>query len=220
MTQMNGKLPPTLNPVGRREGLRGNSNDLIEVGEWIVDPSLDTIVRGNERHKLEPRTMRLFMCLVDSPGTVVSVDRLLAEVWSGVVVGPASVYQAVSQLRKLLRDLDPKPLYVETVPRKGYRLIARVRVVPTAERAISVPEAPGHPVCYRIVSDHTRGGSVISRARIAALPDMQPAPGPMAAAKDAAPTPALPRTRAAWWAAAALGILILLLGVWMWEKMS
>ncbi len=104
----------------------GKLGDVVQVGEWIVNPALDSISRGAETHKLEPRTMRLLMCLANSAGAVVSVDRLLAEVWTGVIVGSASVYQAVSQLRKLLGDTDPNPTYIATVPRKGYRLIAPV----------------------------------------------------------------------------------------------
>jgi TolB-like protein/DNA-binding winged helix-turn-helix (wHTH) protein/Tfp pilus assembly protein PilF len=104
----------------------GKLGEVVQVGEWIVNPALDSISRGTETHKLEPRTMRLLMCLANSPGAVVSVDRLLAEVWTGVIVGSASVYQAVSQLRKLLGDADPNPTYIATVPRKGYRLIAPV----------------------------------------------------------------------------------------------
>jgi len=93
----------------------------FRLGSWLVDPSLDTISRGTQSIKLEPRMMRLLTCLADAPGAVVSQDRLLAEVWAGVVVGPASVYQAVSQLRRLLGDTDPEPSYIATVPRKGYR---------------------------------------------------------------------------------------------------
>jgi transcriptional activator of cad operon len=98
----------------------------IWVGEWLVEPAVDSISRDGEVQKLEPRTMRLLLCLANSSGSVVSVDRLLTEVWPGVIVGSASVYQAVSQLRKLLGDLDPDPTYIATVPRKGYRLIAPV----------------------------------------------------------------------------------------------
>jgi transcriptional activator of cad operon len=130
----------------------------FQLGEWLVDPSLDTISRGAQTTKLEPRMMRLLTCLADSPGAVVSQERLLSEVWSGVIVGPASVYQAVSQLRRLLGDLDPQPNYIATVPRKGYRLIAPVRpgdptlpVAPTqalapAPAAQNVPAAPGGPI--------------------------------------------------------------------------
>jgi TolB-like protein/DNA-binding winged helix-turn-helix (wHTH) protein len=99
---------------------------VAQIGDWLVNPALDTLCRGTETHKLEPRMMRLLLHLANDAGAVVSVDRLLSEVWTGVV-GPASVYQAVSQLRKLLGDVDPDPTYIATVPRRGYRLVAPVR---------------------------------------------------------------------------------------------
>jgi DNA-binding winged helix-turn-helix (wHTH) protein/TolB-like protein/Tfp pilus assembly protein PilF len=99
----------------------------FRVGEWQVDPALDQISRGQETVRLEPRTMRLLVRLAEAPGQVVSSRELLDSVWSGVVVGPASVYQAISQLRKLLGDTDPVPTFIATVPRKGYRLIAPVQ---------------------------------------------------------------------------------------------
>jgi TolB-like protein/DNA-binding winged helix-turn-helix (wHTH) protein len=114
--------------------------DVIQVGEWTVNPSLDTISRGTDTHKLEPRTMHLLMCLANFAGAVVSVERLLAEVWSGVVVGSASVYQAVSQLRKLLGDVDPNPTYIVTIPRKGYRLIAPVRRIDSQRQDVPTSE--------------------------------------------------------------------------------
>jgi transcriptional activator of cad operon len=117
----------------------GNSEGAVQIGEWIANPSLDTLSNGTETHKLEPRTMRLLMCLASSAGEVVSVERLLNEVWAGVVVGSASVYQAISQLRKLLGDVDPDPTYIATVPRKGYRLIAPVRRVEAASPLPGVP---------------------------------------------------------------------------------
>jgi transcriptional activator of cad operon len=120
----------------------GNSDGAVQIGEWIVNPSRDTISKGTETQKLEPRTMRLLMCLANSGGEVVSVDRLLTEVWTGVVVGSASVYQAVSQLRKLLGDVDPNPTYIVNVPRKGYRLIAPVRKVEASSEIAAVAETP------------------------------------------------------------------------------
>jgi transcriptional activator of cad operon len=123
----------------------GKPGEVVQVGDWFVNPALDTLYHGSETHKLEPRTMRLLLCLANSVGTVVSVDRLLTEVWTGVVVGPASVYQAVSQLRKLLADVDPEPTYIATVPRKGYRLIATVHRV-TAEAISPIPVTVVSPV--------------------------------------------------------------------------
>ena len=103
-----------------------DSTSVVQIGEWKIHPALDSISQGTETVKIEPREMRLLLCLANSAGEVVSIDRLLNEVWAGVVVGSASVYEAVSQLRKILGDVDPRPTYIVTVPRKGYRLIATV----------------------------------------------------------------------------------------------
>jgi transcriptional activator of cad operon len=56
----------------------------------------------------------------------VSVEELLDQVWSGVVVTPDSVYQAVASLRRLLADDVKQPAYIATVPRLGYRMVATV----------------------------------------------------------------------------------------------
>jgi TolB-like protein/DNA-binding winged helix-turn-helix (wHTH) protein len=114
----------------------------VRVGDWVVDPALDTISRGGVVEKLEPRAMRLLMCLVDSEGGVVSIEQLLSEVWAGVIVGSASVYQAISQLRKILGDTDPEPTYIATVPRKGYRLVAAVQRVDPPVRESAAGTAP------------------------------------------------------------------------------
>jgi TolB-like protein/DNA-binding winged helix-turn-helix (wHTH) protein/Flp pilus assembly protein TadD len=119
------------------------SSSVVQIGEWIVHPSLDSISRGAETQKLEPRAMRLLMCLANSAGEVVSVDRLLMEVWAGVVVGSASVYETVAQLRKILGDVNPKPTYIATVPRKGYRLVA------TVQRGSAPAQTPQAPVNFR-----------------------------------------------------------------------
>jgi transcriptional activator of cad operon len=149
----------------------GNPEAAVQIGEWTANPSLDTISKGAETQKLEPRTMRLLLCLAGSAGEVVSVERLLNDVWSGVVVGSASVYQAVSQLRKLLGDTDPNPTYIATVPRKGYRLIAPVRRVEasgesseaTSDSGATAAEAPAiaPPVQKRHTAMYVLAGLVL-----------------------------------------------------------
>ena len=130
--QLNGdtfpNCPPRVaSPRSRPQSVLLETLDVVQIGEWLVNPGLDTLRRGTETRKLEPRMMRLLLHLANAAGAVVSLDRLLDEVWSGVLVSPASVYQAVSQLRKFLGDVDPDPTYITTVPRRGYRLIAPVR---------------------------------------------------------------------------------------------
>jgi TolB-like protein len=70
--------------------------------------------------------MRLLLCLAEHAGDVVSIDDLLDQVWAGVIVTPDSVYQAVTSLRRTLGDDPRQPTYIATVPRLGYRMVARV----------------------------------------------------------------------------------------------
>src|SRR5271167_245961 len=114
----------------------------LRIGDLRVDPALDEIYKDGSTIKVEPRTMRLLLCLAEHAGQVVSVDQLLAEVWKDVIVGPDSVYQAVAGLRRILGD-DPKsPVYIANVMRRGYRLVA-----PVAPWSVAVGQrATVHPV--------------------------------------------------------------------------
>jgi transcriptional activator of cad operon len=94
---------------------------------------------------METRTMRLLLCLAGRAGEVVSIDDLLNQVWSGVVVTPDSVYQAVASLRRLLGDDARQPAYIATVPRLGYRMVATVSPwedQPTAPTALPPDSRP------------------------------------------------------------------------------
>jgi transcriptional activator of cad operon len=99
---------------------------MLRVGEWHVYPTSGQISREGETIRLEERSMRLLLCLAEHVGQVVSIDDLLEKVWSGVIVTPDSVYQAVASLRRVLGDDPKEPAYIATVPRLGYRMVAKV----------------------------------------------------------------------------------------------
>lgn len=102
------------------------TSSVLRVGAWCVDPVAGQISREGETARVEARTMRLLVCLAEHSGEVVSIDQLITEVWAGVNVSPDSVYQAVTSLRKLLGDDPKQPMYIATVPRLGYRMVAKV----------------------------------------------------------------------------------------------
>jgi len=111
--------------------------------------------------------MRLLLCLAEHAGEVVSIDDLLNQVWSGVIVTPDSVYQAVASLRRLLGDDPKQPTYIETVPRLGYRLVATVSpwIEHPTPAAIDAP-MPGP----RLRAGFTRAsGAALSLALVAAF---------------------------------------------------
>lgn len=112
----------------------------LRIGAWRVSPSSGQISREGKTVRVDARAMRLLVCLADHAGQVVSIDELLEQVWTGVVVSPDSVYQAVTSLRRLLGDDSKQPTYIATVPRLGYRMVASV--APWVEDALPAPSAP------------------------------------------------------------------------------
>lgn len=102
------------------------STGKLRIGDWRVDPVVGLIFRDGRTERLDARTLRLLLELAEHPGETVSIDDLLNRVWAGVIVTPDSVYQAVATLRRVLGDDLQRPRYIATVPRLGYRLVARV----------------------------------------------------------------------------------------------
>jgi transcriptional activator of cad operon len=102
------------------------SGTSLRIGAWRVSPASGQISREGETVRVEARTLRLLLCLAEHAGEVVSIDDLLEQVWTGVIVTPDSVYQAITSLRRLLGDDAKQPTYIATVPRLGYRMVASV----------------------------------------------------------------------------------------------
>ena len=98
----------------------------FRVGEWHVDPDSGRIQRQDEEVKLEPKVMSVLVYLAQNAGKVVSRESLEATVWKDIVVGYDAVSGSIIKLRKALGDDSRNPRYIETVSKKGYRLIAAV----------------------------------------------------------------------------------------------
>lgn len=127
-------------------------NTAFELGEWTVEPDLNRIVRGDEIVRIDPRNMKLLQLLASRPGQVIPQSEIEQIVWGDVVVTPNSVYQSIAQLRRALGDEKASPKYIETIARKGYRLVARVvsRAAATAEVSL-VPVPSVNPLPKRFV---------------------------------------------------------------------
>ena len=124
----------------------------LRIGDWCVNPATGQLSKNGEVVRLEARTLRLLMVLANRAGETVSIDQLLDQVWSGVVVTQDSVYQAVTSLRRLLGDDARQPAYIATVPRLGYRMVAPVspwtdeEISPAPMIASAVESAPAPAV--------------------------------------------------------------------------
>lgn len=99
----------------------------FSLNDWTVEPDRLLIVRGGQSVRLEPKGMALLCSLASRPGAVVTKEELLATVWNDVVVGDDVLTTAMHQLRRALGDDHRTPRYIETIPRRGYRLVARMQ---------------------------------------------------------------------------------------------
>ncbi len=101
---------------------------MLRIGSWCVNPASGQISRDGETARVEERTMRLLLCLAEHPGEVVSIDDFIQmQVCHRRSSSPRTcVYQAVASLRRLLGDDPKQPTYIATVPRLGYRMVAKV----------------------------------------------------------------------------------------------
>jgi transcriptional activator of cad operon len=146
------------------------SQAALRIGTWRVDPVSWQISREEQTVRLEARTMGLLLYLAARAGTVVSIDELLDQVWTGVVVTPDSVYQAIASLRRMLGDDARQPAYIETVPRLGYRLVAPVTA--WNEQSLTPPGAAvvtGTPGLQVPHSEKQPSRSAVRGRRIGAL---------------------------------------------------
>lgn len=103
-----------------------DTNDAFSIGPWQVFPRENRLTRDVQTVDIEPRVMSVLVCLSNDPGRIVSVDSLVEKVWGGRAHSDHAIYQAIASLRKALGDDASKPTYIETIPKKGYRLICPV----------------------------------------------------------------------------------------------
>ena len=120
----------------------GDANKDFRLGTWLVQPSLNRLSDGDQVVTIEPRVMDTLVCLASRRGKILSANELLDTVWQGRAHTDDTIYQAVVHLRKALGDDVQQPRYIETIPKKGYRLLAPV-VFPeddeTGKRTVAPP---------------------------------------------------------------------------------
>ena len=125
----------------KADGDTSKSNRLV-VGEWTVTPSRNLLVRADEQVRVEPRVMDVLLCLAERADQPVSKQDLMERVWKGRDVSDDVLTVTIYALRKALGDGARRPRYIETVSRRGYRLIAHVQSV----AALSIPIPPEPPM--------------------------------------------------------------------------
>lgn len=99
--------------------------------EWRVEPQQNRIFGPDGEIHLTPRTMDVLMLLAERAGKVVDRDEFSERVWSPAVVSDDALTRCIADLRRVLGDTTRSSRFIETIPKRGYRLVASVQ--PLAE---------------------------------------------------------------------------------------
>ncbi|MEN7343110.1 MAG: winged helix-turn-helix domain-containing protein [Pseudomonadota bacterium] len=99
---------------------------IFVIGPWTIHVETGRIQNGDNEKTLEPRQMALLSLLASDPGRVFARDAIETAIWGKTIVGEDTVARTVSRLRKALDDQPSAPVFIETLPKRGYRLIATV----------------------------------------------------------------------------------------------
>jgi TolB-like protein/Flp pilus assembly protein TadD len=102
----------------------------FQLGAWRVQPQLNSLACELRTVRLEPKMMGVLVCLAQRSGDVVSKEQIVQEVWQGTFVTDDVLIRCVSELRKVFGDNAGRPTVIETIPKRGYRLL--LPVVPIA----------------------------------------------------------------------------------------
>lgn len=121
-------------------------NEAFQLGDWHVDVGGNRLLRGDETRPLRHKAMALLVLLARHAGQTVARETLVREVWDGnQFVADKAINTAVWAIRQALGDDPDAPRYVQTVAKKGYRLVAPVSMA-SAPAAHAVPAAPATAV--------------------------------------------------------------------------
>ena len=143
----------------------------FHLGEWWVQPEDGKLTLGEESQRLSPLQMSLLVFLASRRGKVVPKEKLFEEVWRGAAVEDNALPRCISEIRKTLGDKVQQPAYIETIPRRGYRLLATVSITeespmagePTREEPTFGRPAPGEPMPLVEELDPATGQAVSTR---------------------------------------------------------
>jgi tetratricopeptide (TPR) repeat protein/TolB-like protein/DNA-binding winged helix-turn-helix (wHTH) protein len=107
----------------------------------LVEPRKGQVLRDGEPVHLPPKAMEVLLALAARPAALVTRKALTEQVWGPGEGSPEALSRAVSEIRHALDDHPDDPRFVQTLPRRGYRLI--VEPSPTARSSAGAADGGG-----------------------------------------------------------------------------
>ena len=160
---------------------------------FLFDPYDNSLIdqhENDELTRLGSNESRALSLLIEDPGAIITRNRLHDYVWreQGFEVDDSSLTQAISTLRKALKDSTKSPEFIKTVPKRGYQMIAMVESLSdiassaSAEQAEALADKLDEPSeVERELFEHSQQAAPTKTYTVAQSTQAQKRPLPMAA---------------------------------------
>lgn len=135
------------------------SGNIYEFGPFRLDPDEHLLLREGMAVSITPKAFELLLVLVENHGRLMTKEILLEKIWPDSFVEEANLSVKMSELRRVLGEAPNENQFIETVPRRGYRFVAEVRLydqAPVVERPVAMVKA--HDEIADAEPRHTHSG--------------------------------------------------------------
>src|SRR5437763_8817176 len=122
---------------------------VISFGSFQLDPDAGSLEKHGVPVRLPRQPALILTLLAQRAGTVITREELREQVWSSdtFVDFEHGLNAAINKLRQVLGDSAERPRYIETLPGRGYRFVAAVRIEPATSSVAAEPSVrPISPV--------------------------------------------------------------------------
>lgn len=158
-------MPEVVEPMTSQRSVLSTGR-YIHFGAFQIDQTREEVSRNGTRLKLQGKVYQVLLALLEKPGEVVTREELRQRLWPADthVNYDANVNTTVNKLRQALGDSSEKPLYIETIPRKGYCLLIEPKVSDRPASPIFLQAEPA--AASEKNSQHDTSGNVLSKSDI------------------------------------------------------
>lgn len=136
----------------------------FRLGDWFVEPALNRISRDGSSYQLALKVMDVLVFLAEHAGTTMPKHHIIDAVWRTEFITENTLTQAIADLRRVLGDNARDPQFIETITKRGYRLIAEVEIFDDAAPITQTTGLPCALVVDRQESTLVAGENLIGRA--------------------------------------------------------
>jgi cholera toxin transcriptional activator len=111
----------------------------LRFGLYEANLESGELFKGGQKLRLQEQPFQVLVALLERPSEVVTRDELRERLWPAdtFVDFEHSLNTAINKVRDALGDTATNPRFIETLPRRGYRFIAPIQIVPETSAAIA-----------------------------------------------------------------------------------